>query len=109
MACSQVLAQRVRIVLSEQSGWTEKVMFGGIGFLLHGNMAVGVHQDSLIVQVGAQSYEQALKERFARPFDMTGRPMTGWVEVEAQGCASDADLRAWVQRGVSFVAGLPAK
>jgi len=109
MAYSQALARRIRILLSEQSGWTEKVMFGGIGFLLHGNMAVGVHHDSLIVRVGAQNYEHALQERFVRPFDMTGRPMTGWVEVNAQGCASDAQLRSWVQRGVSFVEGLPAK
>ena len=109
MAYDEGLAQRVREEMGELSGYTERRMFGGIGFMLHGNMAVGVQGEDLIVRVGRQRYEKALAEPHARVFDMTGRPMTGWVVVTAAGYAADEDLERWVGQGVAYASSLPAK
>lgn len=109
MAYDEGLAQRVREEMSELSGYTEKKMFGGIGFMLRGNMASGVKGEDLIVRVGTEGYDDALAEPHTRPFDMTGRPMTGWVVVTAEGYESDEDLEKWVQRGVEYATSLPAK
>ncbi len=84
-------------------------MCGGVGYMLRGNMSVGVHKDELIVRVGPARYEEALGRPHARPFDMTGRPMKGWVWVGQEGFEDDADLEAWVQRGVDFALSLPPK
>lgn len=109
MAYDEALAQRTRRILAGLPGLTEKRMFGGIGFMLHGNMACGVNRDDLIVRVGRQRYEQALARPGARPFDMTGRPMRGWVAVGPDGHGSDDQLQAWVQQGVDFALTLPPK
>ena len=109
MAYDEGLAQRVREASAPWPGHEEKRMFGGIGFMWHGNMACGVNGEDLIVRVGPEHYEEALAGPHTRPFDMTGRPMKGWVVVSAEGCAVDGDLRAWVQRGVEFARSLPAK
>lgn len=109
MAYDEGLAQRVREEMEELSGYTEKKMFGGVGFMLYGNMANGVIGEDLIVRVGKEQYESALAQPQARPFDMTGRPMTGWVVLAGAAYASDEDLRAWVQRGVDTARSLPAK
>jgi TfoX/Sxy family transcriptional regulator of competence genes len=109
MAYDGKLAQRVRQVLIGMDTLTERKMFGGVGFMLHGNMACGVQKDSLVVRVGPERYQQALQHPHARPFDMTGRPMRGWVFVGASGVRSDEDLSEWVQRGVDFALSLPAK
>jgi len=109
MAYDEDLAQRTRSVLSDQAGLTEKKMFGGIGFLVSGNMACGVNGDNLIVRVGPAAYQDALTRPGAGVFDMTGRPMTGWVAVHAEGHSSDADLRGWVQQGVHYALTLPPK
>ena len=87
----------------------EKKMFGGVGFMVRGNMACGVNQDYLIVRVGREMYEEALRQPHAGVFDMTGRPMTGWVKVAPAGCAQEKDLRDWVQKGVDFALTLPPK
>ena len=84
-------------------------MFGGIGFLLNGNVLVGVWKDSLIVRLGPEEGEEALKELHVNKFDITGRPMKGWVLVAPQGVEDDDQLRGWVRRGVKFVGKLPAK
>ena len=84
-------------------------MFGGVGFMLRGNMACGVNKDELIVRVGPERYDRALAHPHTRPFDMTGRPMKGWVVVTIEGTESDDDLQDWVQQGVSFTRSLPAK
>ena len=81
----------------------------GVGFMLHGNMACGVHGPNLIVRVGPKGYEQALAQPYTRPFDMTGRPMKGWVVVPTEGCEEDENLRSWVRQGVDFALTLPAK
>lgn len=109
MAYDEGLAQRVRELLNERQGTTEKKMFGGIGFILHGNMACGVIGSDLIIRVGPDHYQPALREPHVKEFDMTGRPMTGWVVVTEGGYREDTDLAAWVEKGVSFATSLPAK
>jgi TfoX/Sxy family transcriptional regulator of competence genes len=109
MAYDEGLAQRVREEMEALTGYEEKKMFGGIGFMLEGNMATGVIGEDLIVRVGREEYETALEAPQARPFDMTGRPMTGWVVFSGAAYASDEDLEAWVRRGVEYARSLPPK
>jgi len=111
MAYDEGLAQRIGEVLDELAppGRAEKRMFGGIGYLIQGNMACGVHKEYLIVRVGSARYQEALAAPHTRVFDMTARAMRGWVMVSPDGCASDPDLRAWVQQGVDFSQTLPPK
>jgi hypothetical protein len=109
MAYDEGLAQRVREVLEGQPGLEEKKMFGGVGFMLQGNMACGVLGEDLIVRVGPGRYEQALGRPQTRVFDMTGRPMKGWVMVAAGGYESEEDLAGWVRQGVDLALSLPAK
>ncbi len=109
MPYNENLAQRVREIIKERPGLVEKTMFGGVGFMLHGNMACGVHKDSLIVRVGPDSYESAMAQPYTRPFDITGRPMTGWVMVASDGYQEETDLEKWVNKGVKFALTLPPK
>jgi TfoX/Sxy family transcriptional regulator of competence genes len=109
MAYKEELAQRVRVILEKQVGFDEKKMFGGIGFLLHGNMACGVIRDDLIVRVGADNYTDALLKPHVELFDLTGRAMTGWVVVKEPGYQSDKDLNEWVKQGLEYSLSLPAK
>lgn len=92
-----------------EPGITEKRMFGGIAFLLCGNMAVGVTGDDLMVRVGPDATDAALARPGARIFDMTGRPMRGWIVVAAEAVAQDEELGAWVDEGHGFAASLPPK
>lgn len=108
MAYDEMLAERIRAIVAKD-GVTEKRMFGGIAFLLGGNMVCGVTRDDLMVRVGPDGHEDALAQPHARPMDFTGRPMKGMVYVGAKGYASDGDLREWVERGMSFAGTLPAK
>ena len=108
MAYNLELAKRVAAELKGLS-FVEKNMFGGTGFLLHGNMACGSHKGRLIVRVGPEAYEEALDRPHVRLFDITGRPMKGWVMVLPEGYESEQDLRAWVQQGVTFAQMLPPK
>lgn len=109
MAFSESLAQRIRASLAGKKGIAEKKMFGGIGFLLNGNMLVGVWKNSLIARLGQEAGEKALTEDSVRPFDITGKAMKGWVLVEPDGIESDGQLRAWIERAMAFVKGLPEK
>ena len=109
MAYDQSLAQRIRAELNKLPDLQEKKMFGGVGFLVQGNMACGVHGEELIVRVGSQRYDEALSQPHTRPFDMTGRPMSGWVMVTPEGYETESDLRSWVRQGVEFARSLPAK
>lgn len=109
MAYDQGLAQRVRELLEESPGYAEKKMFGGIGFLLYGNMACGVLQDDLIARIGPKAYPSALRQKHVRQFDITGRAMQGWVMISSAGCESDAELAAWVGKGADFARSLPPK
>lgn len=109
MPYNEVVAERIRRLCLNNQDIVEKKMFGGLGFLLHGNMCVGVWQDSLIVRVGPEEYPAALKEPFAGEFDITGRPMRGWVMVAPQGFENIEQLAAWFERAREFVSTLPAK
>src|SRR5438128_2701576 len=109
MAFSEELAKRIRQGLARRKGIEEKTMFGGIGFLLNGNMLVGVWKESLIVRLGPEEGEEALKEPHVKEFDITGRAMKGWVLVAPEGVEDDEQLNAWIQRAVKFVGKLPAK
>ena len=109
MAYDHDLANRVREQLADEAAVTEKAMFGGLAFLLRGNMAVGITGDELMVRVGPDSSEEALERPHTRAFDMTGRPMMGWVLVEPAGTRTKRQLSSWVGRGVRFAHSLPAK
>jgi hypothetical protein len=109
MAYNTDLAQRVRGRLADRPGLEEKAMFGGLGFMLRGNMACGVHGEGLIVRVGPERYEETLQAQHTRVFDLTGRPMKGWIVVTPEGWASDEALAGWVEQGVAFALSLPPK
>jgi TfoX/Sxy family transcriptional regulator of competence genes len=109
MTFDEELAQRVRELLDNRLGFEEKKIFGGIGFLLHGNMACGVIREDLIVRVGADKYTDALLKPDVELFDMTGKAMTGWVLVKEPGYRSDNDLIDWVSQGAEYSLSLPAK
>ncbi len=109
MAFDESLAARIRDTLARKRGVEEKKMFSGIGFLRNGNMLVGVWKDSLIVRVGSDNYEDALLESHVGKFDITGKPMKGWVLVGPEGVEEDDQLKEWIQRAVDFVERLPGK
>lgn len=108
MAYDEGLAERIREVLG-RSPVDEKKMFGGIAFLSRGHMFVGITSDALMVRVGPDAYESALRQPHARVMDFTGRPMRGYVFVDAPGFESDEDLATWIKAGRDFVKSLPAK
>jgi hypothetical protein len=109
MAFSEALAERIRLALARRKNVEEKKMFGGVGFLLNGNLLVGVWKDSLCVRLGPEQVEKALPEPHVREFDIAGRPMKGWVLVEPEGVTGDDQLKGWIQRAVTFVGKLPVK
>jgi len=110
MAYDEDLAERIRELMAGEPGVTEKQMFGGLAFLLGGNMAVGASgQGGLMVRVPAEETEALVAEPHARPFEMRGREMQGWLRVDAEGLETEAELAPWVQRGVAYARSLPAK
>jgi TfoX/Sxy family transcriptional regulator of competence genes len=109
MAYDEGLAERIRSLLEDRGRVTERRMFGGLAFLVRGNMTVGIVNDQLMVRVGPDTYGAALRQPHARAMDFTGRPMKGFVFVSPEGFESDSDLAQWVERGVTYGASLPAK
>jgi TfoX/Sxy family transcriptional regulator of competence genes len=109
MPYSQSLADRIRWTLRSNRSVKEKKMFGGVGFLLNNNMLVGVWKDSLVVRLGPETGSEALTKPHVKEFDITGRPMKGWVMVEPDGLESDSQLAEWVEQAIQFVQTLPAK
>jgi hypothetical protein len=109
MAVDEELAGRVREALGGVDGVQEKRMFGGLAFLLKGNMAVGVHGNELIVRLAPEQTDDALVEDDVRIFDMSGRPMKGWILVGSGATSTEDGLGAWVTRGVDFAETLPPK
>jgi len=109
MPFSESLANRIRDARLRTSGIEEKKMFGGLGFLLNGNMLVGVWKDSLIVRIGPDSYDAALREPHVQEFDITGKAMRGWVVIEPDGLESGEQLAAWIERAETFVETLARK
>jgi TfoX/Sxy family transcriptional regulator of competence genes len=109
MAFSETLAQRIRDALAHKKNVEERKMFGGIGFLLSGNMLVGVWKNSLIARLGPEQGDEALLEPHVKVFDITGKPMKNWILVEPEGVVEDEKLKDWIQRAVKFVGKLPKK
>lgn len=109
MSYDETLAGRARRLLVGTRGMDEKLMFGGVAFLLHGKMCCGIIKTNLVVRVGPEGYGEVLKERHVRPMDFTGMPIKGFVYVAPAGCRDDASLKRWLDRGVRFAASLPAK
>ena len=108
MAYNVKLAERIRAELGDVP-FVKKKMFGGVGFLLHGNMAVGVYKEDLIVRLNPARQDKLLKKAGVKLFDITGRPMKGWLMVEPEGCRTAKQLSAWVKEGVEFALTLPPK
>jgi TfoX/Sxy family transcriptional regulator of competence genes len=108
MAYDKKLAERVRATLGNIPA-LEKKMFGGVGYMLHGNMACGILGDDLIVRVGKENYAAAMARPHTRIFESRGRKMSGWVLVAPQGTADAANLNAWVEAGINFALTLPPK
>jgi hypothetical protein len=109
MAYDEVLADRVRAALAARQELSERKMFGGIAFMVGGNMAVGVIAEDLMVRLDPIDAEKALEEPHTRPMDFTGRPMKGMLFVDPEGTAADEDLAGWVEAGADFAASLPPK
>ena len=109
MAFDERLAARVRTALSEVPGVSEQRMFGGLCYLVHGNMCCGIVGDTLMVRVGPDAYEDSLARPHAREMDFTGRALKGMVYVAPAGVRTPRSLDAWVRRGTDFAASLPAK
>ncbi len=109
MAYSEGLAEDIRARLNDRPGLDEKQMFGGLAFLVHGNMAVGVAGEELMVRVAKDAQGEAVALPGARMFDLSGKRMRGWVLVSGAGFENDADLESWINRGVAFAEGLPPK
>lgn len=109
MAFDEAMAGRIRKLMASREGMSERRMFGGVAFMLNGNMACGVTSKDLMVRVGPEAFEEALAQPHARPMDFTGRPMKGMVFVDPPGYASDEGLAAWVERGTAFAGSLPPK
>jgi hypothetical protein len=109
MSFDLALAEKIRRLLTRRSTLAEKKMFGGLGFMLNGNICCGVWKEFLILRLGDDAARRVLANEHARPFDITGRPMRGWAMVEPAGWRDDARLRHWVSRAEEFTASLPPK
>jgi TfoX/Sxy family transcriptional regulator of competence genes len=110
MAYDEDLANRIRELIAAEGGVKEQRMFGGLAFLIGGHMAVGVSgQGGLMVRVDPDETDALVAEPHARPFEMRGRPMRGWLRVDADGVATKDELEPWVSRGVAYARSLPPK
>ena len=109
MPYDEILDERIKKIVSRWKGTSDKKMFGGVCHLLNGNMFCGVHKDFLILRLGEDKSRDALTQEHVRPFDITGKPMKGWVMVAGDGCRSDQTLGVWLDRAKKFVKSLPPK
>jgi TfoX/Sxy family transcriptional regulator of competence genes len=109
MAYDEGLVERIREVLGDNPEITEKKMFGGVAFMVRGNMALGLMTDDLMVRVGTEQYQKALAMPHTRKMDLTGKPMKGFVIVELEGYEDDKALANWVKQSVDYAQSLPAK
>jgi TfoX/Sxy family transcriptional regulator of competence genes len=109
MAYNQELAQRIKEILGPLPGLETKKMFGGMCYLLHGNMLCGVIDERMIVRMGKERQNESMSRPHTRPFDFSGKAMVGWLMVEPDGWQSEEDLADWVQICLDFVRTLPAK
>lgn len=109
MGYNEKIAGRVRRVLSDRAGVTEQRMFGGLCFLINGNMCCGVQDDCIVLRLGEAGASEALKRKHTRPMDFTGRVIRSMVYVDGPGFARSRDLRRWVGQAAGFAEGLEAK
>lgn len=109
MAYDEGMSERIRDCLADVDGVTERKMFGGLAFMVFGNMACGQHNEDLMVRVGPDAYEEALALPGASKMEFTGKGMRGFVDVEAEAVAGDKALCEWVMRGVEYARSLPPK
>ena len=110
MAYDEELAERIRSLLGERAGLTEKKMFGGLAFLIGGNMAVAASgQGGILVRVDPEESDELVASTVAEPMEMRGRQMAGWLRVDTADVAADDELAAWVDRGATYAASLPPK
>lgn len=109
MPYSADIEKRINKITAGWKHMSAKKMFGGICCLLNGNMVCGVYKDFLILRLGEKEAAAALEKAHVRPFDITGRPMKGWVMVSGEGIGRDAEMRSWLQKARKFVETLPAK
>jgi TfoX/Sxy family transcriptional regulator of competence genes len=110
MAYDEDLANRIRELIAAEDGLTEKKMFGGLAFLIDGNMSVGVSgQGGLMVRVDPDQTDELVAKPHARPFEMRGREMRGWLRVDDEGLRTKRQLEPWVRRGIAYARALPAK
>lgn len=109
MAYDEGLAERIRDVLADNPEIREKKMFGGLAFMLNGNMACGLIKEDLMVRVDSDNYEEVLSKPHARKMEFTGRPMKGFITVEAEGSEDVKMLKAWIKQGLDYAGSLPAK
>ena len=110
MAYDEALAERIRRLVAAEPTLTEKKMFGGLGFMVGGNMAVAASgQGGLLVRVDPDESEELVSSTPAYPMEMRGREMAGWLRVDSADVAGDDDLAGWVGRGVTYARSLPAK
>ena len=109
MAYDEALAERVRAIIAVRSDVTERKMFGGIAWMLGGNMACGVLGEDVLVRLAHDDADRALAEPNTRVFDMTGRPARGMVVVEGGSVTADADLARWIDAGADHASSLPPK
>lgn len=105
----EILIERIRAILKRRKGYSETKMFGGVCFKINGNMCVGPWKGSLIVRLHKDQHEQTQAEPYTRLMDVAGRVMKGWALVEPDGIQTDNDLKAWLERAVTFARTLPAK
>ena len=110
MAYDEELADRIRELVTGEPALVEKKMFGGLAFLVGGNMAVGASgQGGILVRVDPEESDDLVASTPAQPMEMRGREMRGWLRVEAGAVGTEHDLAAWVERGTSYARSLPAK
>ena len=110
VAYDEDLAERIRDAVAGEDGLTEKRMFGGLAFLINGNMAVSASgQGGLLLRVDPAQTEQLVRAPHARRFEMRGREMDGWLRIDPDALGTDADLTRWVTLGVTYAQSLPPK
>jgi TfoX/Sxy family transcriptional regulator of competence genes len=109
MAFDEKIDKRIRSIVSHWPNTDSRKMFGGVCHMLNGNMFCGVYKDYLILRLGKEKAQIALKSAHVKPFDITGKPMTGWVMVGGKGFEREAELEVWLREARAFAESLPTK
>lgn len=109
MSYNQELEQRIDQLINSFGEITKKKMFGGIGYMMNGNMCFGIHKEYLILRLSTEKASEMLKEEYTKPFDITGRPMKGWVMISPDKIETEEKLSGFLETGIEFVKSLPPK